>query len=109
MDKQYPHPMARRGVSIDRQHELAVQAARRLIAQGDRPGYRLRPVQDGSWQVEGLPGLSMPAMAARDALDAARDAIADLLGVGPDSFDVEQSARIRTASAARQRSCDGGH
>jgi len=32
----------------------------------------------------------MPAMAARDALDAARDAIADLLGAGLASFDVER-------------------
>ncbi|MBA2756897.1 MAG: hypothetical protein H0U37_05590 [Chloroflexi bacterium] len=82
--------MARRGLSEASKRAAAIQASRRMIARGERPGYRLRPVQDGSWEVEGLPGLSMPAMAARDALDAVRDTIADLLGVGPDSFDVER-------------------
>ncbi|MEJ7697754.1 MAG: hypothetical protein WKF78_14335 [Candidatus Limnocylindrales bacterium] len=69
---------------------MAVRAAGRMIAQGDRPDYRLRRAQDGCWQVDGLPRLSMPGLAARDALDAARDAIADLLAVAPDSFDVER-------------------
>ena len=49
--------MARPRISEAQAHGIAVQAARRMIAQGDRPGYPLRPVQDGSWQVEGLPGL----------------------------------------------------
>ncbi len=67
----------------------AVQAARRMIAQGDRPGCRLRPVQDGSWAVDGLPGVSVIATGQRAALDAMRAAVAETLDVPADTFDLE--------------------
>ncbi len=62
---------------------------RRMIARGDRPGYRILPAQDGSWYVDALPWLSVTATRRRDAMEAARAAMADWLDVTPDEFDVE--------------------
>ncbi len=81
--------MARRGVPIARQHDLAVQAARRMIARGERPMYRLQPVQDGRWAVDSLPGVSVAATGRRAVLDAMRAAIAETLDVPVESFDLE--------------------
>ncbi|MEJ7748033.1 MAG: hypothetical protein WKF56_01950 [Candidatus Limnocylindrales bacterium] len=80
--------MARRGVPIDRQHDLAVQAARRMIARGERPMYRLQSVQDGRWAVDGLPGVSVAAASRRAVLDTMRAAIAETLDVPADTFDL---------------------
>ena len=60
-----------------------------MIARGERPGYRLRTGQDGAWTVDALPWVSVAATGRRDALDAARVAIAEWLDVPTDSFDVE--------------------
>jgi hypothetical protein len=60
-----------------------------MIARGERPGYRLRPAQDGSWSVEGLPGVTVTADPKRTALTTARAAIAAVLEVGPEAFDLE--------------------
>jgi hypothetical protein len=76
-------------MSDDRQQHAAMAAGRRMIARGDRPGYRVSTAQDGRWQVEALPWLSVTAKRRRDALDGARVAIAEWLDVTPDSFDVE--------------------
>ena len=76
-------------MSEARQQDAALSAGRRMIARGDRPGYRLMPAQDGRWQVDALPWLSVTAQARREALDEARAAIAAWLDVRPDSFDVE--------------------
>jgi hypothetical protein len=62
-----------------------------MIARGERPGYRLRPAQDGSWSVEGLPGVTVTADTKRTALTTARAAIAAVLEVGPEAFDLEQA------------------
>jgi hypothetical protein len=60
-----------------------------MIARGERPGYRLRAAQDGSWTVEGLPGVTLAAETKRTALTAARAAIAAVLEVDPESFDLD--------------------
>jgi hypothetical protein len=78
-----------RHVSEARKHAAALQAARRLIAPGERPGYRLRTAQDGSWAVEGNLGVTVTADTKRTALTAARAAIAAVLEVDPESFDLE--------------------
>ena len=59
-----------------------------MIAPGERPGSRLRAVQDGSWVVVELPWLSVVATDRREALDAARAAIAEWLEVQRDASDV---------------------
>jgi hypothetical protein len=46
-------------MSEARQREAAEQAARRMIARGERPGYRVRTAQDGRWEVLGCPWLSL--------------------------------------------------
>jgi hypothetical protein len=81
--------MARRGLSEVELHRRAVQAARRMISAGERPGYRLQFAPDGSWSLVGLPGVSGTAPSRSDAPDVARAAIAVVMGVPPDSFDVE--------------------
>ena len=88
--------MARRGVSEADQYRQAVQAARRMVSQGERPGYRLRIDQGPSgvtWSLVGLPGVTGTAPSYRDAPDVARAAIAAALEVPPDSFDVETQPR----------------
>ena len=60
-----------------------------MISQGERPGYRLAFAPDGSWSLVGLPGVTGTAASRRDAPDAARAAIAAVLEVPPDSFDVD--------------------
>lgn len=81
--------MARHGVSEARKAAAAIQAARRMIARGERPGYRLLPAQDGGWTVEGIPGVILSAASRREALDVARATIAGVLEVDPDTFDLE--------------------
>ena len=51
--------------------------------------YRLPPAQDGSWTVEGLPGVTLTAETRKAALTAARTAIATVLEVDWESFDLE--------------------
>ena len=60
-----------------------------MIARGDRPGYRISTAQDGRWYVDALPWLAVSATSRRDALEAAKAAIAQWLDVSPDSFDIE--------------------
>lgn len=51
--------MPRHGLSDAAQRERAVQAARRMVSRGERPGYRLRivPISAGiAWSLEGLDG-----------------------------------------------------
>ena len=81
--------MTRRGITAAEQHVRAVEAGRRMVSRGERPGYRLQPVQDGSWAVLGLPGVSVAASGQRAALDAMRAAIAAVLDVDATAFDVE--------------------
>lgn len=78
-----------RHVREERKHAAALQGARRMIARGGRPGYRLVAGQDGSWTVEGLPGLTVTADTRKAALTAARTAIATVLEVDPETFDID--------------------
>lgn len=59
-----------------------------MIARGERPGYRLAAGLDGSWTVVGLPGVVVAAETKRAALTAARAAIAAVLEVDPERFDL---------------------
>jgi hypothetical protein len=61
-----------------------------MIAGGTRPCYRPVANQDGSWRVDGLPGLQVATVPSGAVLEALRAAIAELLGVPPDTFDVER-------------------
>lgn len=81
--------MARPGISEAHRQAAAVQAARRMIARRERPGYRLVAVQDGLWAVDGSLGVAVSADTRKAALTAARTDIADVLGVDPESFDLE--------------------
>lgn len=58
-----------------------------MISRGERPGNRLRIAADGSWTLDGLPGVTGTA-SRRDAPDAARAAAAAVLDVPAESFDV---------------------
>ena len=60
-----------------------------MVARGERPGYRLRAAQDGSWTVEGLPGVMVTAETRKAAMTAAKAAIAAVLEVDPESFDLD--------------------
>lgn len=77
-----------RHVSDAMKQAAALQAARRMIAGGERPMYRLR-AQDGRWTVEAMSWLAVTTTSRRGELDAARAAIAEWLDVPPDSFDVK--------------------
>ena len=81
--------MPRRGISGAEQHARAVQAARRMISGGARPGYRLEALADGSWAAVGLPGVTVPASSRREALETMRATIAAVLEASADAFDVE--------------------
>ena len=68
----YPRVMPRSSLSDAERHARAVQAARRMISGGERPGYRLEALPDGSWAVVGLPVVTVAAVSRRDAPEAAR-------------------------------------
>ena len=80
--------MARRGMNEAQQREQAIQGGQRVIAQGERPFYRVRMTQDGRWEVDACPWLVLDAASRTEALVAARAAVAAMLDVGPDRFDV---------------------
>ena len=80
--------MARR-VSEAQKRAPALQAGRRMIARGERPGYRLSAGQDGARTVVGLPGVMVKAKTTKAALTAAKTAIAAVLEVDPESFDLD--------------------
>ncbi len=81
--------MARRGMSEERRRGQAIQAGLRAISRGERPRYRIEPLSGGRWQVVGAEWLSLAGSNRRDAMDSAIDAIAAMLGVGPEAFNVE--------------------
>jgi hypothetical protein len=63
-----------------------------MTSRGERPGYRLRIVDDPAGvasSLVGLPGVSGRAASRGDAPDAARAAIVAVLEVRPDAFDAE--------------------
>jgi len=74
-----------------REH-AALQAGRRMVARGERPGYRVSRGQDGGWAVLGLSWLLIDATDRRSALEATRAAVARWLDVDADVFDVETDA-----------------
>jgi hypothetical protein len=73
-------------MSATAREAAAYQAAIRTIASGERPVYRAMRAQDGGWEVLGCPWLSIDANDRRSALDSTRAAVAEWLGVPPDSF-----------------------
>jgi predicted RNase H-like HicB family nuclease len=66
-----------------------------MISAGERPGHRLQVAPDGSWSLVGLPGVTGRAGSRREASEEAKAAIAAVLEVPPDSFDVETSPAER--------------
>jgi hypothetical protein len=72
-----------------RQREAAEQAAQRMIARGERTGYRVGTAQDGRLEVLGCPWPVIDANDRRPALEQTRAAVADWLGVSPAVFDVD--------------------
>ena len=80
--------MARRMSDEAREH-AAYQAGLRTIRQGQGPLYRVRAAQDGRWSIDGCSWLVIDAHDRRSAVVAAREEVANWLGVRPDAFDVE--------------------
>ena len=80
--------MARRGMDTERQKTAAIQGGLRQIARGDRPLWRVESLSGDRWGVVGLEWLTLSARSRRAAADEARLAIAALLEVPPDAFDV---------------------
>ena len=78
-----------RHVSEEDKRAAALQAGRRMVSRGERPGYRLRAGQVGSWTVDGFLGVTVTAETKTAALTAARTAIAAVLEVDPESFDLD--------------------
>ncbi len=72
-----------------RQRGAAEQAARRMIARGERPDYRVRTAQDGRSKVLRCPWLSMDADDRRGAAGVAKTTVTKWLGVHPGALDVE--------------------
>jgi len=71
--------------------EQAWTASRRMIARGERPGYRIADTGDGTTvHIVELPWLGRVAADRTDAASRARDVIARWLGVDPGAFDVER-------------------
>jgi hypothetical protein len=60
-----------------------------MVSAGERPAYRLVELPNATYRVDGLPGLVVGPVSRREAPDAARAAIAAVLDVQPDAFDVE--------------------
>jgi hypothetical protein len=52
------------------------------------PSYRVTPRPDGRWEVVGLPGVTVTASGRWEAAEAMRAAIAAVLEVPADMFDV---------------------
>jgi hypothetical protein len=86
--------MDRRGLAADprfRHAEQAWSASRRMIARGERPGYRIAETGDGeTFHIVELPWLGPIRAARAAALRRARDVIAAWLEVDPERFDVER-------------------
>lgn len=72
-----------------RRAEAAWTAARRMIARKERPCYRVAETGDGTYHLIELPWVAPVTASRADALDRARDAVAALLDVDPDAFDIE--------------------
>jgi hypothetical protein len=74
-----------------RRAEQARSASRRMIARGERPGYRITDTGDGATvHVIELPWLGSIAADRHTAIRSAQGAIATWLGVDRDAFDLER-------------------
>lgn len=86
--------MDRCGLATDARLRLAEQAwsaSRRMIARGERPGYRIAETGDGETiHIIELPWLGRLAASRANATSVARESIAAWLGVDPDAFDLER-------------------
>jgi hypothetical protein len=80
-----------RSPSDFRRAEAAWSASRRMIARKERPCYRVAETGDGATvHIIELPWIRPIDASRQNALDRAREAIAEWLGVQPDTFDVER-------------------
>ena len=72
--------------------DAARTAGRRMIARGERPGYRIELVHvtpDVGFRIVELPWLTASVASRRDVSAAARILLAGWLDVSPDAFDLE--------------------
>jgi hypothetical protein len=71
--------------------EQAWTACRRMIARGERPGFRIEKTGDGETiHIVELPWLGRLRAERTQAIERARDAIGKWLGADPSAFDVER-------------------
>jgi hypothetical protein len=84
----YARPMARPPMSAERRRHQMIQATRREIARGEHVVLRVLIAPDGSWSVEVALWLTGTAASRSEALAAARAAVAAMLEVEPDAFEV---------------------
>jgi hypothetical protein len=81
--------MSRPRIPPERQQAAALQAARRMIARGERPMFRLVPSEPG-WAIDALPWVRASAFASRgEAIEMLRHDVAVALEVDPWAFDLE--------------------
>lgn len=80
------------GYAMLRRAEAARTASRRMIARGERPGYRvevIRTVPDIAVRIVELPWLTGAAPSMRDVTATGRRLVAAWLEVPPGAFDIE--------------------
>ena len=81
--------MTRPRIPPERQQAAALQAARRMVARGERPMFRLVPVDTG-WSIDALPWIRASAFATRlEAIEMLRQDVAVALEVDPFAFELE--------------------
>jgi hypothetical protein len=83
-----PHRLPGPQACRDPGYARAVQAGRRMVSRGEPPCYRFVALPDGSRGADGLPGVTVAGVGRRDAMEAMRAAIAVVLEVPADAFDV---------------------
>ena len=85
-------PSLTESYAVLRRAEAARTASRRMIARGERPGYRVEVVRtapDIAVRIVELPWLSGSAPSMRDVTATGRRLVADWLEVPPGAFDIE--------------------
>ena len=87
--------MARKGPSEEQRVSIAIQASRRLVAQGENPLFRIRLEETplGLWMSDEAFGIGQWTASRSAALDDGRAAIARILDCDPAKFAVELERR----------------
>jgi len=88
-------------MSVERQRAATIQGCLRQLARGERLVFRVLYGPDRTWSVDSATWLNGTAASRGEALAAARAAVAAMLEVDPDVFDVElagASAGVRATT-----------